>query len=101
MTRDRIVNAIALLIVLCIGVAFLAACTTTGTPKVETQIVNVPIPVPCKPDLGPEPDYPDTAAALVGVTDIFAGVQLLKAGRLMRIAREAELLAALKACSGP
>lgn len=97
----RIAHTLACLIALCVAVAFLAACTTMGTPKVETVLVNVPVPIRCVPNLGPEPQYPDTNEALAAVSDIFTGTQLLLAGRLMRIARDEEKTAALKACEGP
>lgn len=63
--------------------------------------VQVPVAVTCTPDIGPAPQYPDTDTALAGVPDIFEGVKLLKAGRLMRIAREAQLNAALAGCAAP
>lgn len=46
-------------------------------------------------------DYYDTDEALAATDSIFSGVQLLKAGRALRIAREAELNAVLRACSDP
>lgn len=80
----------------------LGACGTVPAPEpiVQTKVVEVPVPTPCKPQLSPEPQYPDTDEALAGVTDVFQGTQLLKAGRKMRIAREGELDAALQGCAG-
>ncbi len=80
----------------------LAACasTTPSEPTVQVRTVDVPIAVRCRPDLGPEPNYPDTDAALKAAPDLFSRVRLLLAGRLMRIARDGEKSAALQACAG-
>lgn len=72
----------------------LAGCATQGLPKE----VDVPVAVHCKPNLGPDPNYPDTPAALRAAPDLFTRVKLLVEGRLMRIQREQELKAALQAC---
>lgn len=80
-----------------------AACTTTsGTPEpiITTHDVGVAVPTKCKPEIGPEPDYPDTDEALAAASDIFEGVKLLKAGRKLRIARDGVKSAALQACEG-
>jgi hypothetical protein len=79
-------------LVLCL---LLAGCATA---PIETQTVDVPIPVHCRPDLGPEPSYPDTDAALQAAPDLFVSVRLLLEGRLMRIQRDLEQSAALTAC---
>jgi len=93
-----------LLIVACLAAVspMLAACpaATLPEPKLQTQIVQVPVPVACRPNLGPDPSYPDADEALARVTDIYAGTQLLVAGRKLRIAREGELKAALQGCAG-
>jgi len=88
--------ACALLALLLIG------CATPPTPpvRVVTQEVKVAVPVPCAPRLGPEPDYPDTEAALLAAPNIFERVKLLVAGRLLRIQRDAEKTAALNECRG-
>ena len=69
--------------------------------QVPLKVVNVPVatPVYCHPDLGPEPAYPDTDAALQATPDIFEAVKLLLKGRLMRIQRDAEKSSALQACA--
>lgn len=97
MTRQCTNIALALLVAL-----FLTACGTTTPPEpvIRTITVNVPVPVKCAPNIGPGPDYPDTDEALASVPDIFQGVAILKAGRILRIPRERELLAALKGCAG-
>lgn len=80
----------------------LAACGTP--PKPEPQIViqrvEVPVPVKCNAAaaLGPEPSYPDTAEAIRAAPSLFERVQLLLAGRVQRIQRDAEKSAALSAC---
>lgn len=88
--RRRLAVLLALLVIGC-------ASSPDTPPSVE---VLIPQPVACAADPGPPPDYPDNDQALAEATDIFVGVQLLKAGRILRIAREAELNAALSACIG-
>lgn len=83
----------------------LAGCgATAALPPPEPRIVTVEIPVPtpvqCRPNIGPEPVYPDTDAAIAAAPDLFERVKLIVAGRLMRIAREVELNAALRECRG-
>ena len=81
----------------------LAACATSPqlpTPQIVTKTVDVAVPVACKPDVGAAPAYPDTDAALKAAPDVYQRVRLMVAGRLMRIAREAELTAGLNACEG-
>lgn len=97
MTRDRIGTAIGCVVCAVLIAVFLAACGHTQT-KVETVAITLPIPVPCAQSLGPEPNYPDTDEALSAAPNIFEWVKLTKAGRLMRIARAAELQAAIAAC---
>ncbi len=65
------------------------------------QRVEVPVHVPCNPDIGPEPDYPDTDAAIRAAPNIFVRAQLLMAGRVMRIARDVEKTVALAKCATP
>jgi hypothetical protein len=74
----------------------LAGCASS-TPAIQIREVDVPTPVHCKPNLGPEPAYPDTDDALKAA-DLFGSVKLLLEGRLMRIQRDAEKSAALTAC---
>lgn len=76
----------------------MAACASTR-PK-PIQSVATPVPVACRPSLAPEPDWPDTDAALRAAPDLFERVRLLAAGRLLRIARDRELTAALEGCRG-
>lgn len=84
--------------VLCIT---LAACATTKPePQIVTKEVQIPVMVKCHPDIGPEPDYPDTDAKLKAAPDLFSKVQLLVAGRIMRMSRDAVKSAALSACEG-
>lgn len=88
------------LAVLAVAGLLLSGCAHQAGPeaKVTTTVREVPVPVPCKADIGPDPAYPDTDAALNGVTDVFEGVKILKAGRTLRIARLSELADALKGC---
>lgn len=82
----------------------LASCTTKPTinpvPVVQYIEVKVPVAVPCDPDIGPEPAYADTPEAIAAATDLFARVQLLLAGRGLRIARDEVKTAALAECRG-
>lgn len=79
----------------------LTGCATTAPePRIETRIVEVPVAVSCRVEIGPDPVYPDSDEALRAAPNTFERVKLLVAGRLLRIAREAELKAALKACTG-
>jgi hypothetical protein len=108
-----------------LSLALLAACATKDKePGIKIQEAKVAVAVHCNPDLGREPDYPDTAATLVRVphpdavarlkanpadvaalTDEIANLgyqaRLLLKGRLMRIQRDGEKSAALAGCKGP
>ena len=81
----------------------LSACATVPKqpePIIKTVEVQVPHPVPCPAlqKLGPEPAYPDTDAALKAAPNIFVRVQLLMAGRVLRITRLAAVNDALAEC---
>lgn len=102
--------------------AFLTACAGAPGPKpVETVPVKEEVTIPCKVNLGPEPAYPDTDPELARVPFPEAEAQLLKnpmdfaaiekmgknllyvvarlrAGRNLRIAREAQKDAAIAKC---
>lgn len=80
---------------LCLG-----ACASNPAPRHVTSDVVVPAPVACRPNIEPSPIWPDTDEALIAGPDLFARVRLLLAGRLLRMARERELLAALEGCRG-
>lgn len=84
------------------GLVLLGACASSpdGPPGPQMRTLEVPTAVRCRPDLGPEPDYPDTDAALRAAPDLFARVRLLMAGRLLRIARDQQKSAVLQACAG-
>lgn len=90
----------ALILALALGGCGSIGGTATPESIITTQDTKVVIPVDCAPNVGPEPNYPDTDAALAAAPDIFKGVQLLKPGRAMRIARIGELTAGLEACAG-
>ena len=77
----------------------LSACAT-GPRPVEYREKKVVVQVQCHPDLGPEPDYPDTDAKLKAATDDFDWVKRLVAGRALRIARDAQKTTALLSCAG-
>lgn len=83
-------------------ILFLAACGhLQPLTKIEPREVRIPVPIPCRPELPPEPAYPDTDEALAAAPDIFEGAKLVMAGRKIRIARYDLVVAALKACEGP
>lgn len=67
-------------------------------PVVRTVTVNVPVAAPCLKDIGPEPVYADTDAALRAAPDLFTRVKLLLAGRLQRMDRDAKRAAADMGC---
>jgi hypothetical protein len=75
-----------------------SGCATSGPPPVQTQRVDVAVPVRCDPDIGPQPAYPDSDVALRAASGLFDRVRLMVAGRLMRMEREGELNAGLTAC---
>jgi len=82
----------------------LAGCGHRPLPEIRTVEVLVPVDDPAcaraaVARLGDGPAYPDTPAAITSAADLFARVQLLLAARQLRIAREAALAAALKACA--
>lgn len=89
-----------------LAAGLLAACTTTKPPAPEPIIrtvqVMVPVPIRCAPDLGPAPDYPDTAEAILAAPDVAERARLYGAGRPLRVQTERELRAALAECmAGP
>lgn len=85
----------------------LAGCGHMGQlpppePVVRTVTVKVPTAIPCPAlaQLGGEPSYPDTDAALRAVASNLAdALTLLGVGRLLRIQRLAEYEAAKTGCS--
>lgn len=112
-------------------VLLLAACQTMLAPEpppvpamsVTIPVAEVPVAAPCKPDIPPEPVYPDTAAALIAapfpaaekrlmdnpmdteamrqvLVNLRYRVQLLAAGWPLKNTRLAELNAAIKGCGG-
>lgn len=87
-------------------ILLLAACQTAQAPEPVVRTVEVRVPVDdprCVREalarLGTV-EYPDTDEALATADTVFRGVQLLQAGRILRIAREAALLGAMRACGG-
>ena len=82
----------------------LAGCAHIVEPEIRTVEVKVPVDDPaCARDavarLGDAPAYPDTPDAILTASNIFERVKLLLAARELRIAREAALADALKACA--
>lgn len=75
-----------------------AACQTTAEPRIEVREVRVPVAIKCATDPGPRPEYPDTDAAIAGAPNVFELAKLYRAGRALRIGREAELEASVAGC---
>lgn len=86
--------AIALLGLLLVG----CAAKPEPVERVVIKEVKVGVPVACDVKLGPEPDYPDTEAAILAAPNIFERAKLLVVGRLLRIQRDLEKSAALVGC---
>lgn len=83
-----------------------AACKTMERPEPIIRTVEIKVPVDdpaCAREavarLGAAPAYPDTGEAIRSAADLFERVKLLLAARELRIAREAALADALKACA--
>ncbi len=86
----------------------LASCATTPCkppePIVQTVTVKEPVDDPACvraaiAKLGPTPSYPDTPATIKAAPNLYARVQLVLAGRELRMAHEAAQAAALDGCS--
>lgn len=92
------------LLLVCSAVLLLAGCAGTSNvspePIITTKDVNKPVATSCvPPSVDDPPAYPDTSEALqaaAGTLDRF--IQLLLAGRDLRIARSAETEPVIKGC---
>lgn len=80
--------------------ALLVGCASPPPPEpiIKTVTVNVPVAVHCNPEIGADPQYPDTPKAIQNAQSIFERVRILLAARIMRMQRERELVAALEGC---
>lgn len=69
-------------------------------PVYKEVIVKVPVTVPCKvmDDLGPEPQYLDSDKAIKAAPDLYARVKLLLQGRIQRVSRLGQYIAARASC---
>lgn len=79
-----------------------AGCKTTpDEPKIVTRevLVQTPVPCPALAELGEEPNYPDTDAALAQAPSVGVLAQLYRIGRALRIQRLQEYIAAREACT--
>lgn len=86
--QNKLIIVLALLI---------SACSTTDKPVVyETIKVNVPVPVECKTPMPEKPQY--NFDQLSVDQTIYEKVRALLADRLLYLAYQAELEAALKSC---
>lgn len=78
---------------------FLTACASTPEPKIITKEVKTEVTVACvKSDLNLDPQFPDSDAAIRATPGSAEMLQLLAAGRLLRVQTMKEWVAALKAC---
>lgn len=78
---------------------FLTACTTTPEPKIITKLVQVQVTTPCvTKDVNLDPVFPDTDEKLRAAPGAGDMLQLLAAGRLLRVQTLREWAVALKAC---
>ena len=87
-----------------LAVLALAACAPKPpVERIVVQEVKIPVPVPCDPQIGPEPLYADNPEALAAAPDILEAVRLRAIGRFERIARDLVKTAALDGCrsAGP
>ena len=76
-------------------------CQTTSEPRVVIQTVDRPVAVSCVPaELGGPPEYPDSDSALRAAVDGAARYALVAAGRLLRMARQAETESVIVSCRG-
>lgn len=79
---------------------FCSACATAPDRPVVHE-TPIPLIATCHPAISPSSAAPDTDQALLDAPDLFARVRLLLAGRLVRIARQRDLEAALQGCAEP
>jgi hypothetical protein len=92
-------NRLLLVLTLALGIIAIAVCLGGCATSAPAQVI-IPVAVQCKPDLGPEPAYADSDAAIAAETDPEKIVKLLLEGREQRIQRDREKTAALKGCAG-
>lgn len=76
----------------------LTGCATTTPPaiKIETQLVNVPIPIPCKATVPEKPKF--SFDTLTPQDKLFKKAQTILSDRQLHLGYEGELLVALKSC---
>lgn len=82
----------------------LAGCATTAPPEpvIRTVEVRVPVAIQCVPKGMPEPPaYVDTDAALKSAAGPEDRFQLLAAGRIQRMQRQAVTEPILRTCRTP
>lgn len=86
-----------------LALLFLTACAAKVAPEPAVVIreVKVAVPVPCRIDMPPAPEWFDTATAIRAAKGADERAALVMAGRKQRQRYTAELTAALKACKGP
>ena len=76
------------------------ATPETAVPRLDVQVVEVSVPIPCPAlsSLGPEPAYPDTDEAILAARNIAERSLLYATGRVLRMSRLNEYQTAAKAC---
>lgn len=82
---------------LLVSLLVLSGCGTTDPViKVETQKVEIPVPVACKEEKPPEPEY--CFPKLTANQPIYEKTRCLLSDRQLREAYQVKLAAALQAC---
>ena len=83
-------------LMLLLPLSLIACATTDPTISVETQIVKVPVAVPCKAAIPVVPTF--SFDTIDPAQDIFEKTKILLSDRKLHLGYEAELLAALNSC---
>lgn len=97
--RERAVSQGSVWSAALLSASLLTACATTPEPKIETQIVKVEVVRPCIPKtLDLSPVFPDSDEALKKTAGPDDMLQLLAAGRLLRVQTMKEWAVTLRAC---
>lgn len=92
----------AVIVAVLVGAVLLLSACAGRTPEPEIRTVTVkeavPIPCPALTALGPEPEYADSAEAISATDDVGELTKLYVIGRMQRIQRLSEYIAASTAC---
>jgi hypothetical protein len=91
----RTETALMFICILCVY-----GCAAPVQPPLPPITIKVPVAVACIKDHSAlaAPNFPDTDAALKAAPNVFERVKLIVSGRLLRMAYEVKLEAALSGC---